>query len=365
MSRCMRSCGGAGAWRARCGDRPRGRPPGGRHTYTGQSLTDQPLRSRLSPLTIGLALAGIVLFVIAIRQVGWAAVVSGIGSVGFSFAAVVALGAARMACRAAAWRVSVAPAELPFGRAFSATLAADALGNLTPLGLLASEPTKIVLSRTHLPTVVSVSSVAIENAFYTASVLAMLLSGAWLFLQRADVPPILEETLQAVVVAAAVAALVAAWMARTRPAVLSRLAGWVRRLRGRPASPAETLQELEERFYSVMDWPPSRVLRVFAWEGLFHALAVAEVWLIVRLLPGGASATLADAFLLETAGRFITVAFKFVPYRLGVDELGSGTVSQALGFGPTLGVTLALVRRLRILCLNAIGLALLAGRGRA
>ena len=66
--------------------------------------------------------------------------------------------------------------------------------------------------------------------------------------------------------------------------------------------------------------------------------------------------TLADAFLLESAGRFVTVAFKFVPYRLGIDEAGSGAVATVLGLSPAIGVTLALVRRLRIIVLNAVGL---------
>jgi hypothetical protein len=63
---------------------------------------------------------------------------------------------------------------------------------------------------------------------------------------------------------------------------------------------------------------------------------------------------------METAGRLIVVAFKFIPYRLGVDEAGSALVARALGFDPTVGVTLALVRKLRILVWNAVGVGLLA-----
>ena len=51
---------------------------------------------------------------------------------------------------------------------------------------------------------------------------------------------------------------------------------------------------------------------------------------------------------------------KFIPYRLGIDEMGSGSVSQLLGLGTSAGVTLALVRRARILALNAVGIGLLA-----
>jgi hypothetical protein len=312
-----------------------------------------------SPLALLVAAAGVALLVLAVRRVGWTDVVAGIRSVGLGFLVILGLGLVRMGCRASAWRVCAAPSHLPAGRALSATLAADALGNLTPLGLLASEPTKMVLARTHLSSVVSVSSVAIENGFYTATVLAMLLAGSSVFLQRADVPAAFEQAGQLVVAATALAAVVAIWMARRRPALLSQLARFGRRVRGRPAASAEALAELEERFYSVMEWPISRALRVLGWEAAFHAAAVAEVWIALRLLTGGA-ATIGDAFLMETAGRFITVAFKFIPYRLGVDEIGSGAVAQLLGHGPTVGVTLALIRRLRILAINAVGLIGLA-----
>ena len=136
---------------------------------------------------------------------------------------------------------------------------------------------------------------------------------------------------------------------RTRPAVLSRLAPLVTRLAGRSDAPADAVREVESRIYGVLQWPATRILHVAGWEALFHVLAVAEVWMVLRLLPGGEQLTLVDAFLMESAGRFVTIAFKFVPYRLGIDEMGSGAVAQVLGLPPATGVTLALVRRLRIL----------------
>jgi hypothetical protein len=71
------------------------------------------------------------------------------------------------------------------------------------------------------------------------------------------------------------------------------------------------------------------------------------------------NATLLQAFVLEATGRFIVVVFKFVPYRLGVDEAGTALVARALTLDPTVGVALALVRRIRILIWNSIGLVLL------
>jgi hypothetical protein len=298
--------------------------------------------------------------VFTIQRVGWNEVVSGVTSVGWWFAVVVLLGGVRMACRARAWMVCAGDPQLRFRDTFGAILAADALGNLTPLGLLASEPTKILLTRSRVSTVTSVASVTIENAFYTASVFVVLLGGTWFFFQRAGVPPALEQIAEVIVIAIVLAGAVGLWAARSQPAVLSRFAPFITKLAGRTAVPADAIREVEARIYGVLEWPAGKLFHVGAWEALFHVAAVAEVWLVLRLLPGAGDATLVDAFLLESAGRFVTIAFKFIPYRLGIDEAGSGAVAQVIGIGPAAGVTLALVRRLRILVLNVFGLVRLA-----
>ena len=316
-------------------------------------------RSKLAHIIV--ALVGAALLIVTVQRAGgWPAVVNGVTSVGWWFILVVIIGAARMACRAGAWLACIQDGRLRFRDAFWAVLAGDTAGNLTPLGVFASEPTKILMTRAQLSTVTSIASVAIENAFYTASVLVVLLAGTWLFLQRADVPAGLEQISEVILAVIAIAAVIGVWAARTRPAVLSRLAPLVTRLAGRADAPADAIREVESRIYGVLQWPASRILRVVAWDVLFHCLAVFEVWLVLRLLPGGDTITIADAFLMESAGRFVTVAFKFVPYRLGIDEAGSGAVSQVLGLGPATGVTLALVRRLRIIVLNAVGVLKLA-----
>ena len=318
------------------------------------------MRPKFSLLNILVAIIGIAVLIFTVRRVGWSEVVSGVASVGWWFILVVVLGASRMACRARAWIICADDANLRFRDAFGAMLAADALGNLTPLGLLASEPTKIILTRSRISTVTSVASVTTENAFYTASVAVVLLAGTWFFFQRADVPPALEQLAEVIVMAIVIAVVIGVWLARSQPALLSRFAPLITRLAGRAAVPAEAIREVESRIYGVLGWRMGRLARIGSWEALFHVAAVAEVWLVLRLLPGAADATLVDAFLLESAGRFVTIAFKFIPYRLGIDEAGSGAVAQVIGMGPAAGVTLALVRRLRIMVLNVFGLIRLA-----
>jgi hypothetical protein len=59
----------------------------------------------------------------------------------------------------------------------------------------------------------------------------------------------------------------------------------------------------------------------------------------------------------------ITVVFKVVPLRLGVDEMGTAAFTQLLGYGPTPGGSLAIVRKARVLFWVVIGTMLLVRRG--
>ena len=164
-------------------------------------------RSRLSLLNIAAAIVGVALLIFTVQRAGgWSAVVEGISSLGAWFAVVVMLGAFRMVCRTRAWMICANDPQLTFGDAFGAWMAGDAMGNLTPLGLLASEPTKMLIVRARISTVTSIASVTIENAFYTASVCIVLLTGTWLFLQRASVPDGLEQIAEIILAGVALAA---------------------------------------------------------------------------------------------------------------------------------------------------------------
>ena len=86
-----------------------------------------------------------------------------------------------------------------------------------------------------------------------------------------------------------------------------------------------------------------------------------EIWLTLALITGG-SIGFVTAFVLEFVNRTITIAFQFVPMWLGVDEAGTSVVTSAVGLGSAAGVSLALVRKTRVVIWTAIGLLLLAHR---
>ena len=168
--------------------------------------------TRQTLLNIVLAAIGGALLVVTVRRVGWSEVQAGLNQVGWWFAAVVSLGGIRFMARARAWMSCVAaleshspqsghpsPGAVLRTRDFlAAVLAGDALGNLTPLGLLASEPAKVLMMRVRLSTTRAITSVAVENAFYIASVVAMLAAGAIVFLGRSSLPDNLRVAGQAI-----------------------------------------------------------------------------------------------------------------------------------------------------------------------
>jgi hypothetical protein len=308
------------------------------------------------------AIVGLAVLVATVRQAGWPEIRAGLAALGGWFGVVLMLGGVRFAARAGGWRTCVqhvGGGDLPAARAFTAVLAADAVGNLTPLGLLASEPTKVLLVKDALPTGPALTSVALDNAMYTASVIVMLAAGALVLVRQAALPPGVRTAAEAVLLAVLLGAVAAVWVVRRRPALLSWAAQAAARVSGRAARTPDALRDVEARFYGVVSWPAAALAAVAGWQSLFHVAAVAEVWLILSVLSGGRT-TFADAFVLETTGRLVTVLFKAVPFRVGVDEAGAAVVASAIGVPVSHGVTLALVRKLRIVIWNAAGLVLLA-----
>jgi hypothetical protein len=105
---------------------------------------------------------------------------------------------------------------------------------------------------------------------------------------------------------------------------------------------------------------PRRLWRVFALDLLFHALAVVEVFVTLQWLLGNRSPTFVQAIVFEALNRVVTAVFKFVPFRVGIDEASAGALAPMLSVNPAAGVALAVVRKVRNLFWAAIGLALVA-----
>ena len=118
----------------------------------------------------------------------------------------------------------------------------------------------------------------------------------------------------------------------------------------------------ENLIYGFYRRHPKRFLPICIAETAFHLLGVAEVWFILTRIvePSG---HLLNAFLLETVSRLITIVFKLIPFVIGVDEAGAQFVAETVAIGAGIGITLAIIRKGRILFWTAIGLLLIIKRG--
>ena len=322
---------------------------------------------RVRETVVGLvaAAAGVALFVYAVRRAGLAEIIEGLRRVGVGFLLVLSCSAVREVARALAWTLCVErPHRLPFWQAFRARQTGEAIGNLTPLSLLASEPTKAFFVRHTVPLTSGLSSLAIDNVVYTFSVLLMIAAGATALLTSLTVPEALREVTLASIALVAAFGAAGIWLLRTRPRVASRLIERVAARFGKTALSrhAEQARTIEDGIYGFAGRNAGRLVPLSLLAATFHAAGVAEVYVTLGLLMG-AWPTLLDAFVLESMNRLITVVFKVVPLRLGVDEAGTGLMTNVMGFGTTVGVTMAIVRKTRVLFWTLLGLISLVQRG--
>ena len=312
--------------------------------------------SRRAAANAALSVVGVALLVWQIRDVGGVHEVRrGLASVGVGFAAVLLFSFLRFVMRAVAWRALLGE-PAPLSSAIAATLSGDALGNVTPFGLAASEPAKAFYLGRHLEPRRAFAALAAENFFYSISVAIYVIGGAaaLLIVFRNLPDPVRQGGIGALVLMAMLL-VAAAWIAWARPSVMAAVLARVPA--GRAERLAERLHEIEQHTYGSATSAGARLGQVALAQLTFHALSFAELWLLLYLVTGGASLPV-EALVLDSVSRVINVVFKIVPMRLGVDEVSSEMVGVAIGLAPGHGLVIALVRKIRMIVWAAVGLAL-------
>jgi hypothetical protein len=322
---------------------------------------------RLAPVGIIFALLGLLLFAYTVRKAGISEIVSGLRRLGAGFLLILLFSAIRQCARSMAWiKCLEAPYKLRFRDAFAARVMGDALGNIIPLASVAvSEPSKAAFVRDRVPLMIGLSAIAIENIFYSLSVVLFIFSGTTALLLTFTLPKPLRYVAIGTLVAIVVIAPIAFLIIRQRWKFLSgSFALLGRRVQRSWLEKAATrAQTLEERIYGFYDRNRANFVSILALEFCFHLAGVAEVYTTLSFISDTIAPTFFTAFILESVNRVINVAFKFVPLRTGVDEYGSGALAKVLGFTKATGVTLAIVRKARDIFWTGIGVGLMIHRG--
>lgn len=323
---------------------------------------------KFAPVGIIFAILGLLLFAYTVRKAGVAQIVGGIQRLGAGFLLILVLSAIRHVVRSIAWTKCLEPPyALRFRDALEARLMGDALGNLIPLASMAvSEPSKAAFVRHRVPLMVGLSALAIENIFYSLSVVLFIFSGMVALLLSFPLPKPLRYAAIGSLVIILIIAPLGYLVIRRQWKFLSGAFTWLgNRTGGRGWIEVANAraQTLEERIYGFYERNSTRFLPILGLEVCFHLAGVAEIYTTLSFISETLAPTLLTAFILESVNRVINVAFKFVPFRTGVDEYGSGALAKVLGFTRATGVTLAIVRKARDIFWTTIGVLLIVRRG--
>ena len=325
-----------------------------------------PAAARRYRLVVGLltAVGSVALFWYFVQQAGISDIAAGVRNLGWAFGIVLLLSGLRFALRSIAWIRCMPPGHgLRLRDVLPAFIAGDAVGNLAPFGVVVGEPAKSACLADRAPINRTLPALAVETLFYTLSIVVLLIAGAAALLLIVR-PPDSDWSAGVAVVALLAAGVAAAhWILWRRIPVAS---GALRLLRldagtgtlGRLARRIMRLESHLHRDYP-RDWRRVVVLGIL--EVGYSLLAMVEVWVVLSII--GRPPTVVEAIVFEAVNRFINIVFKFVPLRFGVDEAGTGMLAELLAFGAAAGVTVAIVRKGRMLVWAAVGIAILVRRG--
>lgn len=322
--------------------------------------------SRLKILGAVLTVFGLGLFAYFVYEAGFDEIWGGIGRLGWGFFVILGLYGVKLATRVAAWTMCVEPPhKLTFVEGFKAVVIGEALTVIIPLGILVSGTAKAISVRRQMPLVVGLSSIAIENLFYSLATAILVLGGSISFLLLFNLSENVATINYALIALVTLLIVGGILMIVYQWRFASALAEW---LYGRglatkilDAGRAE-VRRFEDLIYGFYRRNSRKFLPVMLLETTFHACGILEVWFILQAISDVAP-TFLTAFLLETINRVILVVFKLVPFLLGVDEAGASFITESLAIGASVGVTLAIIRKGRVLVWTALGMLLVARSG--
>lgn len=268
--------------------------------------------------------------------------------------------------RASAWKLSVhEPLSLRLKDTIPAVIIGEALSSTIPIGIMISGTSKVIAVRKRIPMVAGFSSVATENLFYSLITTTFLIAGAVVLLRGFAVDESLALAINVLIVGLVVLLTLGFLMVIRQWHAPSAVCGWIYRkgfLQRILKDGVSHVRRFEDLIYGFYRRHPGRFLPIVLLEVAYHALGVAETWFILSRLAES-SATVMNAFLLESVSRLITILFKLIPFVLGVDEAGAQFVGETVGLAAGIGVTIAVIRKGRILFWVAVGMVIIVKRG--
>lgn len=312
---------------------------------------------------------GIVVLILLVRQAGLTTLMASIRRAGWVIAPIVVLWGVVYGCNARAWQLLVPdrPVSFTFRRAFLLSINAFALNFATPFLAMGGEPFRIAGASRTLGQSRAVGSVVGFRFLHAVGhilvfLLAIIPAGILL-------PHTLPIVLALALVATVLILIAAFLLSQHRSGVFERGVSFLarvpllRRLTRRLERHRGALQELDRELTAIHRETPWHFQRALAIETTGRLLSTMEYALILNGL--GLQQTLWHGFVVANMSSLITNLLIFIPFEIGTKEGGGFAIFGLLGMNPALGVSAALLSRVRELIWMAIGLAagLALGKG--
>ena len=309
------------------------------------------------------SIASFALFIYVLQRSGPEAVFDKIRLLGWGFAFLILLSAARHLLRAVAWSYCVQtdgrrPGALDL---FGPRLVGEALDDLTPAGPLLGQTAKLAVASKLIPAQAGASSVVIENLIYTLAAVSFMLSGLVSALLTLATPHEFRWIGGELVICFLASITVAWWIVRRRILLLGRTLNYLKQIGLRWAFLDRYeyhLRAVEQAIYDFFLTHRRIFFAVLGMELATNFTGIGEAYLILKITASHAS--LFAAYLVESTNRAVQLAFAFVPFGLGIQEGVAAATLQALGYAASEGVSLAIIRKIRIVFWAALGLLLAA-----
>ncbi len=304
-------------------------------------------------LVLGVSLLGYML-----HRAGPGAVWKQVQAVGWGLALIIILGGLSQLIKTCAWRQTFAcdTSALSWSRSLGAQLVSDAVGQLGFAGKLLGEGLRISMLGSAVPLANGISSSAIDGGLhaFTAVVVTVLGVIATLLLAPLDgrwrIYVLLLAAVLIAIVAISAVAVARGWQLMGNAA---RAIGRLPRLHKLVSSKLSVIDSAEHNLLTFYRDEPVAFWASLMLNLLWHAMAVLEVYLILRFM--GADVGVVSAFAMEGLTKMINLVGVLSPGNLGTYEGGNMLIANLFGVTGTAGLTLALCRRARSIFWAAVG----------
>jgi hypothetical protein len=310
-----------------------------------------------------LFLAGLAVLIVLMVRLGVDRVLELIASAGGTLALIPIVYAGCQLTRAAALWLCLPPESgVPYRDVLAARVSAEAVRLVTFTGPLVAEPSKVwLLGRRGLPPKVGVAAIGAEILAH--SLMATVISIAAFAYLLAEFPlnPAVRGGGLALLGGASLYVVVAVTAIWRRVYLIGAGAGVLQRLGLLRFVQDRDVREMEDLLLAVFHDRPARLRRVVSYHLLANLCLMLEI--VVALDAMGLALPVLQAGVIEGALKFVSVVFFFIPAQVGASEGTSALLFDTLGIGAAVGVSFALIRRLRTLAVAAVGFVVLSVLG--